>query len=79
MKPKYSGPNRSGICKCGHKWDEHHLGIVMNQKYFEATGEMYVPQECEHYGFNELGGLMPEGRQWVPHCSEYIDEMEGGE
>ena len=25
----YSGPDRKGICICGHKWDDHHLGVVL--------------------------------------------------
>ena len=69
-KPLYSGSNCSGICVCGHSWDEHHLGIVANRKYSEATKEGYVPQECEHYGSNEMGGLDAEGE---PHCDSYRD------
>jgi hypothetical protein len=45
-KPRYSGPNRTGICKCGHSWEDHHLGCVMNKEYGDATQEAYVPQEC---------------------------------
>jgi hypothetical protein len=80
-KPKYSGPNRSGICKCGHTWDAHHLGIVANTEYYEETGEPYFPQECEYFGFNELGGLQPskdkDGQeQWVDHCFSYIDKLD---
>ena len=52
MKPKYSGPNRSGTCICGCTWDKHHLGIVMNSVYAEATKEGYIPEECCAYGFN---------------------------
>ena len=69
-KPRYSGPNCSGICVCRHPWDEHHLGVVLNQEYYEATKEGNVPQECEHYGFNEMGGLDAKGR---PHCGNYRD------
>ena len=73
--PRYSGPNRSGVCKCGHPWEEHHLGIVMNREYYEQTGEMYVPEECEHYGFNEVGGKMPDkDGNWVDHCFRYEDK-----
>ena len=67
---RYSGIGRTGICVCGHPWGEHHLGIVMNGDFFEATGESYVPQECEHFGFDEFGGLDREGK---PHCSRYRD------
>ena len=73
MEPRYSGPGKSGVCKCGHSWDEHHLGIVLNMEYYEATREGYVPQECEHYGFNESGGLMPGPYGWVHHCTRYED------
>lgn len=76
-EPRYSGPNRSGICVCGHPWDEHHLGIVMNNEYYDATHEAYVPEECEHYGFNEMGGRMPTSNgRWVNHCQSYRDSME---
>lgn len=69
-KPKYSGPNRSGVCICGHKWTRHHLGMVMRQEYIDATHEGYIPQECEHFGFNEMGGLDEEGNE---HCFGYKD------
>lgn len=67
---RYSGPDRTGICKCGHLWDDHHLGVVMNSEYFEATHEAYVPQECEFFGFNEMGGLNADGSD---HCHGYED------
>lgn len=80
--PRYSGPNRTGTCKCGHAWDEHHLGVVMNTDYRRQTGEAYVPQECEHFGSNEVGGLeyvastdISDGK-WVDHCHNYKDELE---
>ena len=68
----YSGPKRSGVCQCGHGWDDHHLGIVVNPASVETDGgaEWYVPQECEFFGCNELGGLDEEGR---PHCGRYVD------
>jgi len=72
-KPRYSGPNRSGMCVCGHSWEDHHLGMVMNQDYWLATDESYVPQECEYYGFNEMGGCGPDGKM---HCQNYRDTME---
>lgn len=71
MERRYSGPGRSGICKCGHGWQDHHLGMVLNPDYVDATGEIYIPQECEHYGFNETGGLDQDGR---PHCDRYEDD-----
>lgn len=71
--PRYSGPTRTGICVCGHSWEEHHLGCVMNTEYLEATKEAYVPEECEHFGFNETGGLDAEGRD---HCHSYQDQKD---
>ena len=68
--PRYSGPNRSGICVCGHSWKEHHLGLVMKPEYVKETGEIYIPQECEHYGFNEDGGKDAGGNL---HCNGYRD------
>lgn len=75
---RYSGPNRSGICVCGCTWDKHHLGMVMNREHFEKTQEAYVPQECDHYGFNEVGGMKynKETGKWEDHCHGYKDTME---
>lgn len=73
-QPRYSGPNRSGICKCGCPWDSHHLGMVMNSEYRAATDEAYLPQECETYGFNETGGCGADGRPG--HCDSYEDSKE---
>lgn len=70
--PRYSGPNCSGICVCGHSWEDHHLGMVMNPVYREQTGEAYIPQECEHYGSNEMGGLDADGNE---HCWSYRDSL----
>ena len=79
-KPRYSGPHRTGVCVCGHSWEEHHPRCVMNKEYYEATGEAYVPGECEYYGCNETGGMKPDpcnpdGR-WVGHCHRYLDTGE---
>jgi hypothetical protein len=71
MTEKYRKRIYSGICKCGHKFTDHHLSVVMNQDYFEATGDTYLPGECEFFGFNETGGLDAEGK---PHCHNYIDK-----
>ena len=75
-KPKYSGLGRSGVCKCGCSWEDHHLGVVMNEEYREQTGEAYVPQECEAFGFHEVGGMKFENGVWVDHCHGYVDSME---
>jgi hypothetical protein len=73
---KYSGENRTGICVCGHSWEVHHLGIVMNLEYIEQTKESYLPQECEAFGFNEAGGMMFVDGEWIDHCHQYRDTYE---
>ena len=47
--------------------------MVANPEYFEQTREGYVPQECEFFGSNEMGGLDAAGN---PHCGFYRDEKE---
>jgi len=79
MRPAiYSGPNRTGICICGHSWDSHHLGLVMRADAVETDGgpEHYIPQECEAFGANENGGLDGEGKD---HCFGYVDAAKEGE
>lgn len=73
--PLYSGPGKSGICICGHSWEDHHLMLVARQAYVDATHEGYIPGECEAYGSNECGGLMPglDG-EWIDHCRGYRDQ-----
>jgi hypothetical protein len=39
----------------------------------DGEPERYIPQECEHFGFNELGGLDAAG---LPHCSSYVDTLD---
>jgi hypothetical protein len=72
---RYSGPGKSGICVCGCRWQDHHLGVVMNVKYAEETGECYIPEECCKYGFNEAGGKKynPETDMYEDHCHCYED------
>ena len=72
-EPLYSGPNKVGICICGHPWQEHHLSVVMNAEYREATGEACVPEECEHFGCNETGGMEYKDGKWIDHCHRYED------
>ncbi len=74
MTGKYSGKDKTGICICGHRRERHHLEMVMNIDYYEETGEIYIPQECEAYGFNETGGMKKnENGEWVDHCHGYKD------
>ena len=42
----------------------------MNVDYSKNTGESYIPQECEFFGFDETGGLDADGKK---HCFYYID------
>ena len=74
-KARYSGPDRSGICVCGHGWKDHHLGLVVTVTKTETDGgpEYYIPQECEFYGSNEDGGKDAEGN---PHCDRYQDSLD---
>ena len=71
-KAIYTGPNRSGVCVCGHSWERHHLGLVMRIGAEKTDGgdENYVPQECEAFGCNEMGGLDSNGDV---HCFGYRD------
>ena len=71
-KAIYSGPDRSGICVCGHSWQDHHLCMVMRQDAVMTDGgeENYIPCECEVFGSNEDGGLDAEGNA---HCHGYKD------
>ena len=68
----YSGPHRSGICTCGHSWEDHHLNMIMTEAQMMTDSELegYVPGECEYYGANEMGGLGPDGEY---HCGSYKD------
>ena len=79
---RYSGPDRKGICVCGHKWVHHHLGIVVRPgatKVVSESGwqgrEGYIPQECEYFGSNEMGGLDVDGHV---HCFGYRDASKEG-
>ena len=74
-KAIYSGPERSGVCVCGHPWNEHHLSVVMRADRVMTDGgrEGYIPEECEFYGFNENGGLDLDGNE---HCRGYRDTLD---
>jgi hypothetical protein len=74
-KPLYSGPGKSGICRCGCPWNAHHLCMVARQDYIDETQEQYIPDECCRYGFNEVGGMKynKETGEWEDHCHGYED------
>jgi hypothetical protein len=33
---------KTGVCKCGHMWDDHHLGVVMNSDALKVHKEQMV-------------------------------------
>lgn len=66
----YSGPGKSGICKCGHSWKIHHLCIKVNPEAIEESHEGYLPGPCLYYGSNECEGYGPNGED---HCWGYED------
>ena len=59
----------SGTCLCGHSYEDHHLGMVLNPEAYAVIGP-HLPEECEFFGSNEDGGLDENGQ---PHCERYID------
>lgn len=70
----------SGICVCGHRWDQHHLHLIVNTKVLDfikknyPSHPPYVPGGCEFYGFNENEGMMPHDEEgWAVHCRSYLD------
>lgn len=38
----------SGTCLCGHNYEDHHLGAVLNPDAYAVMGP-YLPEECESY------------------------------
>lgn len=69
---RYSGPNCSGICICGHSWEDHHCSVALNPDYVTDPPENWIPAECEFYGSNESGGLDDKGKD---HCWKYRDSL----
>lgn len=67
----------SGVCVCGHSYEDHHLGLIMNSEILAEIREQepnhppYLPQECEYFGCNETGGLDTDGNI---HCDNYQDK-----
>jgi len=51
----------------------------MNHDYIKATGEVFVPGECEAFGFNETGGMKYVDGRWVDHCQGYVDTKKSWE
>src|SRR5258707_12689443 len=61
------------ICRCGHIWEEHHQGIVMNKEYldFPLVIRGHIAQECEH---NQLNGtyFLNKGEKKVCMCNNFV-------
>ena len=68
------------LCVCGHTADDHHCWSVV------GGGSGICVDECEFYGSNDTGGLMPthpdgqvcphthgcpERHTWVDHCHSF--------
>jgi hypothetical protein len=70
----------TGMCKCGHSWEDHHLGVIVNADVIQSIRSKYqdhplfIPQECEYYGCNEMGGYDTDGND---HCHGYEDKVAG--
>jgi hypothetical protein len=54
---------------CGHRYEDHHLGMVLNPEAYAVMGP-HLPEECEFFGSNEDGGLDENGDE---HCHRYVD------
>jgi hypothetical protein len=48
----------------------------MRQDYMDQTKEIYIPQECTAFGFNEVGGMKFVNGEWVDHCHGYLDTLD---
>lgn len=60
----------SGMCICGHSYNQHHLMMCATQEAADAVGAPSVPGACLAYGCNEMEGLDKDGN---PHCFQYVD------
>lgn len=60
------------LCVCGHTADDHHGWWV--------AGSKRIADECEIYGSNELGGLMPvhDNGELCPHAGIWYTRAEDG-
>lgn len=71
----------SGMCRCGHSWERHHLSLIVKKTYMDKLLEVapnhpgYIPDECCFYGNNEVGGMKynEETEEWEVHCYGYVD------
>lgn len=62
-------------CSCGHPWDDHHHGLIMNPSY---------PQEAHDYGicagvcageceWSQVNGVRIRGDEQECHCKNYVN------
>ena len=65
----------SGTCLCGHCYEDHHIGMVLNPEAAAVMGP-FLPEECEFFGCNETGGLDEKGED---HCARYVDAADPDE
>jgi len=57
-------------CFCGHKFEEHHGGCIMNQEYFDYPIQVQgiMGQECEH---DQVNGQYFVKREKACKCSNF--------
>lgn len=48
------------LCVCGHTASDHHTSWFV--------GGAMIREECEAFGFNEVGGCEYVDGRWVEHC-----------
>jgi hypothetical protein len=63
----------SGVCRCGHKFSEHHNAMLLNTEHvltLPPGSKPFIGEECEFYGSGEDSSFGPDGR---PHCHRYVD------
>lgn len=60
------------MCYCGHEWEDHHHGVVMNPEYFDhpLTIRGCMAQECEH---NQVNGeyFLNKGEKKYCECPNF--------
>lgn len=68
-------------CQCGHSWDNHHHGCIVNPAYCEYTdSHMYgtcgglAAQECE---WTELNGERIRENEPECLCGSYVNSISG--
>ena len=61
------------ICRCGHTWEDHHHGCVMNMEYADYPLNIRgcIAQECEYN--QRYGQFMPrKGEKKMCICSNFV-------